>query len=135
MVSSAATDPNWWSWTLDVLWHLPVPVLALSLPMAAMFERLQSQAISEAVHQPFVLAAVPRGVREETVSPGGLRHALRDPRFVGGLWLNTLPALLFGERRGIAACLAVVRSVPPARQLLKIGSARSERRRPAARAR
>jgi MFS family permease len=42
------------------------------------------------------LAAVPRGVHEEAVSSGGLRHALRDPRFVGGLWLNTLPALLFG---------------------------------------
>jgi MFS family permease len=29
-------------------------------------------------------------------APGGLRRALRDPRFLGGLWLNTLPAGLFG---------------------------------------
>jgi MFS family permease len=42
------------------------------------------------------LAAVPRGVREDPSSAGGLRRALHDPRFVGGLWLNTLPALLFG---------------------------------------
>jgi predicted MFS family arabinose efflux permease len=39
---------------------------------------------------------VPQGVGEEPASTGGLGRALRDPRFLGGLWLNTLPALLFG---------------------------------------
>ena len=42
------------------------------------------------------LASIPRGVHEERSSAGGLRRALRDRRFLGGLWLNTLPALLFG---------------------------------------
>ena len=32
----------------------------------------------------------------EASSTGATRRALRDPRFLGGLWLNTLPALLFG---------------------------------------
>jgi MFS family permease len=32
----------------------------------------------------------------EPLSSAGLALALRDPRFLGGLWLNTLPALLFG---------------------------------------
>jgi MFS family permease len=32
----------------------------------------------------------------ETHVPGALVRAVRDPRFLGGLWLNTLPALLFG---------------------------------------
>ena len=32
----------------------------------------------------------------ETATLAGLRHALRDERFLGGLWLNTLPAMLFG---------------------------------------
>ncbi len=32
----------------------------------------------------------------ERQQPGALRRALRDRSFVGGLWLNTLPALLFG---------------------------------------
>lgn len=32
----------------------------------------------------------------ETSTPRATRRALRDPRFLGGLWLNTLPALLFG---------------------------------------
>ena len=42
------------------------------------------------------LASIPRGVHEERSSSGGLRRALRDRRFLGGLWLNALPALLFG---------------------------------------
>jgi MFS family permease len=32
----------------------------------------------------------------ESPSPGAVGRAFRDPAFVGGLWLNTLPALLFG---------------------------------------
>jgi peptide/nickel transport system permease protein len=72
MVSSTASDPSWSAWILDVLWHLPLPVLALSLPMAATFERLQSQAMAETVHQPFVLAAIARGVPAGQVL---LRHA------------------------------------------------------------
>ncbi len=42
------------------------------------------------------IAAIPRGTPAETISTGGVARALRDPRFVGGLWLNTLPAFLFG---------------------------------------
>ena len=32
----------------------------------------------------------------ETQAPGAIRRALRDRAFLGGLWLNTLPALFFG---------------------------------------
>jgi MFS family permease len=42
------------------------------------------------------LAALPRTARDAQTSQGGLGRAFRDLRFVGGLWLNTLPALLFG---------------------------------------
>jgi peptide/nickel transport system permease protein len=72
MVSATASDPRWSAWMIDVLWHLPLPVLALSLPMAATFERLQSQTMAEAVHQPFVLAAIARGVPARRAL---LRHA------------------------------------------------------------
>jgi MFS family permease len=34
--------------------------------------------------------------RAERLEPGGFRRALADPAFVAGLWLNTLPAFLFG---------------------------------------
>ena len=72
MVSSTASDQTWSAWMLDVLRHLPLPVLALALPMAATFERLQSQSMADAVHQPFVLAAIARGV---PATRALLRHA------------------------------------------------------------
>jgi MFS family permease len=42
------------------------------------------------------IATLPRASAAEAVSLAGLSRALRDPRFLGGLWLNTLPAFLFG---------------------------------------
>jgi predicted MFS family arabinose efflux permease len=42
------------------------------------------------------LAGLARAAPEERSRAGGLGRAIRDPRFLGGLWLNTLPALLFG---------------------------------------
>jgi MFS family permease len=42
------------------------------------------------------VATLPRATAAEAVSLAGLSRALRDPRFLGGLWLNTLPAFLFG---------------------------------------
>ena len=43
------------------------------------------------------LALVGRSAPGETVTADGLRRAFRDLRFIGGLWLNTLPAMLFGS--------------------------------------
>jgi MFS family permease len=42
------------------------------------------------------VASLGQAVRTETASLAGLTRALRDTRFLGGLWLNTLPAMLFG---------------------------------------
>jgi MFS family permease len=42
------------------------------------------------------LAGAYRSSAPEPVRKQGIARALRDPRFVGGLWLNTLPAILFG---------------------------------------
>ena len=42
------------------------------------------------------LALLGRSVPCEQLSAAGLARAFRDRRFVGGLWLNTLPAMLFG---------------------------------------
>jgi MFS family permease len=41
-------------------------------------------------------SAVSADAPRETQAPGAVRRAFRDRAFVGGLWLNTLPALLFG---------------------------------------
>jgi MFS family permease len=42
------------------------------------------------------LASLGGASRREPLSFDGLARALRDARFVGGLWLNMLPAILFG---------------------------------------
>ena len=95
MVSSTASDPTWSAWMIDVLWHLPLPVLALSLPMAATFERLQSQSMADAVHQPFVLAAIARGVPAKRVL---LRHAWPSSlRPICGIYGLAIGALLSGS--------------------------------------
>ena len=91
MSSSNASDMGWAAWMLDVAWHLPLPALALAVPIAAMFERLQSQSMSEAVQQPFVVAAIARGVPTRDVV---LRHAwpvsLRPLCAVYGLVIGAL---------------------------------------------
>lgn len=42
------------------------------------------------------LASLARSADPEKASLAGLGRAFRDRRFVGGLWLNALPAMLFG---------------------------------------
>jgi peptide/nickel transport system permease protein len=75
----------------DVLWHLVVPATALALPIAAMFERLQSQAMSETIGQPFVLAALARGIpRGRVVWRDALKAALRPVASVYGLVVGSL---------------------------------------------
>jgi peptide/nickel transport system permease protein len=49
------------AWLLALLRHLPVPVLALALPLAATLERLQARSMAEAAARPFVRASLARG--------------------------------------------------------------------------
>jgi peptide/nickel transport system permease protein len=62
MSSANASDLAWGPWLVDLAWHIPLPALALALPIAATFERLQSHAMTEVVEQPFITAARARGV-------------------------------------------------------------------------
>jgi peptide/nickel transport system permease protein len=72
MTSAGTTAATWGAWLADVAAHLPLPVIALALPLAATFERLQSQALGETRHLPYVTAAAARGVSERRAI---LRHA------------------------------------------------------------
>ena len=72
MTSSGTAATTWGVWLADVAAHLPLPVIALALPVAATFERLQSQALGETVRLPFITAASARGVSARAVV---LRHA------------------------------------------------------------
>jgi peptide/nickel transport system permease protein len=72
MTSPGLAATEWGPWLADVAAHLPLPVIALALPVAATFERLQSQALGETLHLPFVVAATARGVSRRAAI---LRHA------------------------------------------------------------
>jgi peptide/nickel transport system permease protein len=75
----------------ELLSHMVVPVAALALPLVAMFERLQSQAMSEIAGQPFVIAALGRGVPlSRVIWRGALKNALRPIASVYGLVIGTL---------------------------------------------
>jgi peptide/nickel transport system permease protein len=80
------------SWPLiDLLHHLIVPATALALPIAAMFERMQSQAMAEVVAQPYVLAALARGIpRSRIIWRDALKPALRPAAAVYGLVVGAL---------------------------------------------
>jgi len=71
-MTSVGGGASWAAWGADVLAHLPAPALALALPLAATLERLQSQALAEAVREPFVDATRARGVPARDVL---MRHA------------------------------------------------------------
>ena len=95
MTSSIAVSQSWGAWMADVATHLPLPVLALALPVAATFERLQSQAIAEVVRQPFLTAAAARGVAYRDLI---LRHAWRvSLRPICAVYGLVIGALLSGS--------------------------------------
>ena len=95
MTTATAVDQSWAAWLADVASHLPLPVLALALPVAATLERLQSQSMSEVMRQPFLAAAMARGVPHGDVI---LRHAWRvSLRPICAVYGLVIGALLSGS--------------------------------------
>jgi len=95
MTSVDALDGGWSTWLTDVAAHLPVPALALALPIAATFERLQAQSMAEALEQPFIVAAAARGVAPRDII---VRHAWRvSLRPICGVYGIAVGALLSGS--------------------------------------
>jgi peptide/nickel transport system permease protein len=75
----------------DLLRHMIVPVLALALPLSAMFERLQSEAMGDTIGRPFVVATLARGVPPaRIVWRDALKPALRPVVSIYGLVVGTL---------------------------------------------
>ena len=72
MTSAAGLEMTWTEWLADLARHVPVPALALAIPLAASLERLQSQAIASAAREPFVAASQARGLERTQAL---LRHA------------------------------------------------------------
>lgn len=65
MTSGFGGTITWGAWLTDLARHIPLPVLALAMPLAATLERLQSQSIAEAGRASFVHAALARGITRE----------------------------------------------------------------------
>lgn len=87
MRSATATSTD----ALDVFRHMVVPVLALALPIAAMFERLQSQALRETIGQPFILVTRARGIPErQVVWRDAFKAAVRPVASVYGVVAGSL---------------------------------------------
>lgn len=71
--------------------HLIIPSLALALPIAATLERLQAGATADTLRQPFVLAALSRGVpRRALVWRHGFRASLAPVLGIYGVIVGTL---------------------------------------------
>ena len=95
MLTAGTSDVGWSTWIADLAWHLPLPALALALPVAATFERLQAQSLQEALAQPFVGAAAARGVSARRLV---LRHAWpASLRAICAIYGLAIGALLSGS--------------------------------------
>ncbi len=59
-----APDPGtpWTTIVTSAVRHVALPAVALALPFAAMLERIQSQALRDALAQPLTIAALARGI-------------------------------------------------------------------------
>ena len=91
MTSFSASELTWAQWVADIARHLPVPALALAIPLAAMIERLQAQSLMTSRREPFVAASRARGLSESAAT---LRHAwpaaLRPLLGLYGVMIGTL---------------------------------------------
>ena len=95
MTSTAGLDLSWGAWLADVARHLPVPALALAIPLAASLERLQSQSMEAASRERYVAAGRARGLTQMTAL---LRHAWPNSlRPVLGLYGVMIGALFSGS--------------------------------------
>jgi peptide/nickel transport system permease protein len=76
---------------LEHIRHLTLPVLALALPMAALLERLQSRAISDALSEPCLLAASARGLaRGRLIWRHAWKLSLKPVLAIYGIVIGTL---------------------------------------------
>ena len=91
MTSSGGTELTWAAWFADLARHVPLPALALAIPLAATLERLQSEAIASASREPFVAASRARGVdRPRSILHHAWPVSLRPVLGLYGVMIGTL---------------------------------------------
>jgi peptide/nickel transport system permease protein len=72
MSSAAASEMSWPAWLVDLARHIPLPAMALAIPLAATLERVQSEAMTVASRSTHVRAAEARGLSHDRAV---LKHA------------------------------------------------------------
>jgi peptide/nickel transport system permease protein len=91
MQTAGAWDAGVLAGLADWARHLPLPSLAIALPLAAAIERVQSQSMRETLGLPFSMAAAARGVpRSRLVWRDALRPAIVPVASVYGFILGSL---------------------------------------------
>jgi peptide/nickel transport system permease protein len=87
-------DPGaggWFASLVDLARHLVLPAAALALPLSATIERLQARAVADTLREPFVVAALARGVPASRVLwRSALKPALRPVTAIYGLVFGSL---------------------------------------------
>jgi peptide/nickel transport system permease protein len=91
MTSVDAATLSWTGRVWDVASHVVLPALALALPLAAMLERFQSQALAEVASHAFIRAAQARGLsRDRALVTHGWRMSLGAVLGLYGLMIGNL---------------------------------------------
>jgi peptide/nickel transport system permease protein len=89
-----ALEPSaggWFASLADLARHLVLPAAALALPLSATIERLQARAVADTLREPFVVAALARGVPASRVLwRSALKPALRPVTAIYGLVFGSL---------------------------------------------
>ena len=82
---------GWFASLVDLARHLVLPAAALALPLSATIERLQARAVADTLREPFVMAALARGVPASRVLwRSALKPALRPVTAIYGLIFGSL---------------------------------------------
>jgi peptide/nickel transport system permease protein len=82
---------GWFGTAMATVRYLVLPAAALALPLAASLERLQSRALTEALADPCILAAIARGVpRRLVIWKHALRMALKPVVAVYGIIVGSV---------------------------------------------
>jgi peptide/nickel transport system permease protein len=82
---------GWFGTAMATVRYLVLPAAALALPLAASLERLQSRALTEALADPCILAAIARGVpRRLVIWKHALRMALKPVLAVYGIIVGSV---------------------------------------------
>lgn len=95
LVSEGSENLSWWGYLGNMVWHLVLPVTALTYGGLAFLSRFSRAQLLEVIRQDYIRTARAKGLSERTVI---LKHALRNALIPLLTLMSTLlPALIGGS--------------------------------------